>query len=88
MPALLRGRLEVREGVVHPAEVPLVVKPQTALCRGPRDARKAARVLGDEHAAGVAGVQAIAELAQEVGAHAVDAAPLIALPVDDAAHGI
>ena len=52
--ALPRVGLEVGEGVVHPAHIPLVVKAQAALVCRAGHAGVGGGVLGNEHGRGVA----------------------------------
>ena len=85
---LVARLFKVVEGVVHPAQVPLVVKAQAAVLDGGRDLREARRVLGDQNGRGVALLQTGVHALQEFQRRAVDAAVRVALPVDQAGHGI
>ena len=85
---LPEGGGKIVQRVVHPAHVPLVVKAQAAVLDGSRDLREARRVLGDQNGRRGARLQTGVHALQKFQRRAVDAAVRVALPVDQAGHGI
>ena len=76
---------KVVQGVVHPAQVPLVVKAQAAVLHGSGDFGIVGGVLGDQQGGGVALLQALAFMPfKNSSVVTVDAAVGVPLPVDQA----
>ena len=85
LPGLLH---EIVQRVIHPAQIPLVVKSEAALVHRLCAARIGRGVLGDQHGGRMELMQAEIHLLEEIQVEFVDAAALIAHPVDQAAHRI
>ena len=83
--ALLRSLFEVVQGIVHPAQVPLVVKAQTAVLHRSGDLGIVGAVLRNEHGGGMTLLEAGVHGFEEFQRAAVDAPGRVPLPVDQAA---
>ena len=81
--AFLRGFFEVIQRIIHPAQVPLVVKAQTAVLHRRGDFGIIGGILRDEHRRGVALLQALVHPLQKLQRGTVHAAGRVALPVDE-----
>ena len=86
--AVLRPALEIGQGVVRPAQVPLVVEAQAAfLCRAGHPG-EGGGILGNEDGAGFPVFQAAVHLLQKTDAVLVFAPGRVSLPVDQIADGV
>ena len=85
---LLRGLLHVVKGVVHPAQVPLVVKAQTAVLHRGCDLGIVCGILRNEHCCGVALMKPVIHALEEIHRSAVDSPCRIPCPVYGTAYGI
>ena len=79
--AVHRVELQVAQGVVHPAHVPFEPEPQAARIDGLRDARETRRLLCNHADAGLALVEVLVDVAEEVdGLEVLPAAELVGHP--------
>ena len=86
--ALIRGRTEIMQRIIHPAHIPLIVEAKTAFPYGLGDTGKGAGILRSQNNAGVHIFQSLVHSLQECHRIVVHAPVGISLPVNRPADGI
>ena len=84
----VRWGLEIGQGVVHPPQIPLVVKAQPAVGHIPGHTGIGGGVLGNEQGVGQALLEALVHSLQKLDGSPVLPPPWVSLPVDEIAHRI